>query len=61
MDHHNERIIYKSIVVGMSICLLSGVVLGILADQIPIGILTGNITGLILGIAIGMFKRKNQE
>jgi hypothetical protein len=48
-----NRNIYKSIVIGMSICLPLGVGFGIIYNQVLLGILLGNSAGVIIGIIFG--------
>lgn len=58
-----NRDLYKSIVIGMSICLTVGIGIGIgigvgiVHNQIPFGILAGNTAGILLGLVISKLNR----
>jgi hypothetical protein len=57
----SNRGIYKSIVIGMSICLPAGIGAGIAYDHITLGILAGNTAGILLGTGIGIFNRNKNR
>jgi hypothetical protein len=47
-----DRSLYWWIVIGMSLGLPAGIGIGIAWNQIPLGILAGNVAGIILGVVI---------
>lgn len=57
----SSRIVFKSIVIGMCICLPLSIGFGIIHKHILLGIFFGNITGIILGIIIGKFNENKDR
>lgn len=56
-----NRNFYKSIVIGMSICLPAGIGLGIIQNQMLPGLIAGNILGFVLGIVIHIGNRNKNN
>lgn len=54
-----NRAFYKSVVIGMSVCIPIGVAAGISLGSVTLGLLAGNISGAVLGVAISIGKRSN--
>lgn len=57
----DNRNFYKSMVIGMSICLPAGVGIGFVKGSISLGLLTGNAFGIILGLLISAGLRNKKE
>jgi F0F1-type ATP synthase assembly protein I len=55
----NQKL-YKSIVIGMTLLLPVGIGFGIAQNNIPAGLLAGNLLGFILGIIYHTTQHKNK-
>jgi len=56
-----NRNLYKSIVVGMSICIPLGIWLGIALGNIVLGLTAGNSLGILLGMGINSWKLNKER
>lgn len=56
-----NRNLYKSIVVGMSICIPLGIGFGIAMESISLGLISGNSFGVLLGIGINWGKGRKDD
>lgn len=56
-----NRSLYKSIVVAMSVCMPIGIAYGIALNQLPLGLLAGNMLGFLLGSGIALSQKDKSD